>query len=316
MAELKISLVIPVVNEELSLPVLLESIKRQTVLPDEVIIVDGGSTDKTVRLAKDLFQHDSRFRLVEIERGTPGKGRNAGVAAAKNEWIAFTDAGNRLKSDWLEKLTEAVKNDSSPDVVYGTYELETNSFFNSCTTIAFVTPKIKIDGHWWRGPAFVSALVHRKVWEKTGGFPDLRASEDMIFLERIEAENFKIGYAPQAIVWWKPPPTLYRLYKRFELYSKVNVLARREKYWHYGLAKHYLIILPFLVLSVLHSWLWSVPVFLWLFFRTGKNIYIRKEDFGIGWLINPFRFISVGITILIIDLATFIGWAKALIYKT
>jgi glycosyltransferase involved in cell wall biosynthesis len=313
--KLKVSLVVPVLNEIVSLPVLLESIKRQTVLPDEVLIVDGGSTDSTAGVTKQLMQGDNRFRIIEIEQGTPGKGRNIGVANAVNEWIAFTDAGNRLKHDWLEKLIKAVEKNPDLDVVFGTYELETFSFFNHCTTLAFVTPTRNINGHWWRGPAFVSALMRREVWEKIGGFPDLRASEDMIFLERVEAANFKIGHAPEAIVWWKPPTTIWGLYKRFELYSKINVLAKREKYWHYGLVKHYLLLLPFVVLTAWHSWWWLIVIFGWLFFRTAKNIYIRKEGNGLLWVFNPVRVIAVAFSIVVIDLATYIGWIKAVIYK-
>lgn len=94
-----VSLVIPVRNEEQSLPSLIESIKQQTFEPAEIIIVDGGSVDGTVRVAKEIAGRDPRFRVVEAGPATPERGRNVGVAAARYDWIAFTDAGIRLEPD-------------------------------------------------------------------------------------------------------------------------------------------------------------------------------------------------------------------------
>src|SRR5688572_23865701 len=114
---MKVSLVVPVKNEELSLPGLIASINGQTRLPEEVIIVDGGSTDGTVAFMKHVAASDPRFRLIEAGEATPGRGRNVGAAAAQHEWIAFTDAGIRLEATWLERLTEVVERDPAIEVV-------------------------------------------------------------------------------------------------------------------------------------------------------------------------------------------------------
>ena len=57
-ADRRVSLVVPVRNEEGSLAALVESIRRQTRAPDEVVLVDGGSTDRTVALARELTAGD------------------------------------------------------------------------------------------------------------------------------------------------------------------------------------------------------------------------------------------------------------------
>src|SRR5437016_8551578 len=75
-ASLRISLVVPVRNEEASLPGLISSIRRQTRAPDEIILVDGGSTDQTVTVATELSTDDPRFRILEAGEATPGRGRN------------------------------------------------------------------------------------------------------------------------------------------------------------------------------------------------------------------------------------------------
>jgi glycosyltransferase involved in cell wall biosynthesis len=61
----RVSLVVPIRNEEGTLATLIESIGRQTRAPDEVVLVDGGSADRTVALAPRLIAGDPRFRVIE-----------------------------------------------------------------------------------------------------------------------------------------------------------------------------------------------------------------------------------------------------------
>src|SRR5437879_4258614 len=128
----RVSLVVPVRNEESSVPSLIKSICAPTRPPDEIILVDGGSTDRTVAIARELTAADARFRVLEAGEATPGRGRNVGIAAASCEWIALTDAGIRLEPGWLEHLTVVVRQDPSVDIVYGNFEPLTGSFFERC----------------------------------------------------------------------------------------------------------------------------------------------------------------------------------------
>ena len=96
--DFKVSVVIPVRDEVDSLPELIASLQSQTFPPAEVVIVDGGSTDETVALARQLTADDDRFRVVEAGEATPGRGRNIGISAARHDWIALSDAGNRYSS--------------------------------------------------------------------------------------------------------------------------------------------------------------------------------------------------------------------------
>jgi glycosyltransferase involved in cell wall biosynthesis len=306
-----ISLVIPVRNEEGSLAALVESIRRQTRAPDEVVLVDGGSTDRTVALARELTAGDPRFRVIEAGPATPGRGRNIGITNASHEWIALTDAGIRLEATWLEHLVGAVEQDPQVDVVYGNYEPVTDSFFERCAALAYVHPKVPKCGGWMRGLFIASALIRHGVWESVGGFPDLRAAEDLIFMERVREGGFRIGWAPSATVHWHLQPSLARIFRRFALYSKHNVWARRQHDWHYRVAGMYLAALPFLGLATWHAaWWLSVPL-AGAAARVAKSIWRRREGRGLTWLLNPLQFAAVGGILLTIDLATFSGWLKA-----
>ncbi|MEP6923449.1 MAG: glycosyltransferase [Pyrinomonadaceae bacterium] len=312
---LAISLVIPLRDEADSIAALVDSINRQTYQPSEIVLVDGGSTDKTIDLAREFTKGDQQFRIIEAGDATPGRGRNVGAANAKSEWIAFTDAGIRLETNWLEELVKIWRQDETIDVIYGNYEPEENTFFERCAALAYVSPKTIKNGELWRGQFIASSLMRREVWQKVGGFPDLRAAEDLIFMENIEKQNFRIGCAPRAVVWWKLRPTLGSTFQKFVLYSKHNVWARREQYWHYGVLQQYLVVAPFFVLALLHSWLWLMAPFLWLSARTFKSIWTKRSGKNLIWMFNPFQFLTIAFLLLTIDAATFIGWAQALTTK-
>lgn len=306
---MKISLVIPIKDEENSLEPLYQSICEQTCQPHEVVLVDGGSTDNTVSIAKKLKGGTFKLKLIKIPQASPGKGRNIGVENTENEWIAFTDAGINLKKDWLENLIESTEESPTASICYGNYSPITDSFFEKCAAISYVPPlrENKI-----RGKFIASCLLKKEVWNEVGGFPDLRAAEDLMFMEAAESSGFKFVYAPEAVVYWHLRPNLTSTFRKFVVYSKYNIWAGRQWDWHYGILKQYVVLLPFLLLSVFHSLWWLTAIVLWLFARTLKRILAHRYEFGWRIVFNPFIFFGVMFLTLVIDMATFIGWGQAI----
>lgn len=307
-----VSLVIPVRNEEESLPELVAALRRQTYRPTEVVIVNGGSTDRTAEVARDLTAGDRMFRLLDAAAGTPGRNRNLGAQAAAHEWIAFTDAGTRPEPAWLAELVRAAEGDPEVAVVYGNYEPVVNNFFERCAALAYPPPKVlRPGGGLLRGPSTASMMLRREVWRELGGFPDLRAAEDLIFMGRIAAAGFKTAWAPGATVWWQMQPDLAHTFRKFLLYSKHNVWAGRQWDWHYGVARQYAVAAVFVLLALLHSAWWLVGLLLWISSRVFKSVWQRREGRGLLWALNPVQAAGVGVILLAIDAATFIGWAQA-----
>jgi cellulose synthase/poly-beta-1,6-N-acetylglucosamine synthase-like glycosyltransferase len=309
-SDVKVSLVVPVRNEAASIGELLESIAGQTRPPDEVVIVDGGSMDDTVARARALTRGD-QVRVIEAGPATPGRGRNIGIAAARHEWIALTDAGIRLDPRWLELLLQTLARDSSVGVVYGSFEPIVDSFLTRCASLAYVAPRHERGGRSMRGPAIVSSLVRKGAWAEVGGFPDLRAAEDLIFMEALASQGIKAGWAPEALASWRLAPTLGATYRRFELYSRHNVWAGRQRHWHYGVARQYaaaaLVVAAALVAGP--AWLLLLP--LGLLARAVKNIWQRREGRGIAWALEPRQLAGVMAVLLVLDVATFVGWLRA-----
>ncbi|MBC7930735.1 MAG: glycosyltransferase, partial [Rubrivivax sp.] len=125
-----VSVIVPAMNEEQSIVLLLEALAAQTHRPAEVVVADGGSIDRTRELVRD-FQKRAPFPvvLVETKRGLPGRNRNLAIARATSEWIACVDAGCVPRPDWLEKLFEAARREPQARVVFGQYEALAESFF-------------------------------------------------------------------------------------------------------------------------------------------------------------------------------------------
>ncbi|MET0648458.1 MAG: glycosyltransferase [Pyrinomonadaceae bacterium] len=315
--ELQISLVVPVRNEEESLRRLVSSIRAQTRQPDEVVLVDGGSTDRTVELARELAAGDERFRVVEAGEASPGRGRNIGTSEARYPWVAFTDAGIGLDPEWLERLAEQVEEDPGTEVVYGNFDPVVGTFFERCAAVAYVMPKTPHGerGDLTRGRFIASSMMRREVWRRAGGFPDMRAAEDLIFMERVEAQGARTRWAPRANVFWQLQPSLARTFRRFALYSKHNVWAGRQRFWHYGIARQYAVALLFVVPAVLHSAWWLLVPALGLAARAAKSVWRHRGGRGLAWMLNPLQLLCVALVILTVDLATFAGWARALLTR-
>ena len=101
-----LSIVIPTKDEEHLLPILLSSIRQQTVKTVDIIVADAGSSDSTVEIAR-------AFGAKVVKGGLPGIGRNRGADVAKGEYILFLDADVELTDPALlaNVLAEAQAND-------------------------------------------------------------------------------------------------------------------------------------------------------------------------------------------------------------
>lgn len=306
---MRISLVIPVKNEEVSLPTLIESIDAQTRQPDEIIFVDGGSDDSTASLLKAFAGSRPSVKVLEIGEATPGRGRNVGTEAAESEWIAYTDAGIVLSPEWLENLSSVLEADSGVSAVYGDYDPRTESWFERVSCIAYCAPKR--DGS-VRGRSIASSLIKREAWRAVGGFPDLRAGEDLIFMENLDAAGLRSATAPSARILWNLQPDSASAFRKFLLYAEKSAAYRRTHDWHVGILRQYLLLLPFVLLAIMHSALWLLVLPLWLVARALRRAVPHRRQFGIAGTFGPHVLLGVIWLILLIDVATYIGWIRGI----
>jgi glycosyltransferase involved in cell wall biosynthesis len=303
-----VSVVIPLYNEALSVGRLLHSLERQSQQPTEVVCVDAGSGDDTVDRIRG-FSGGLRVRLVCRGRLNPGEARNEGVRHAGEDWIAFIDGGTVAEDGWLDTLMS--EGAQGADVVFGSYEPVCDTFFRRCAALAYV-PERSSKGI--RGPFVASMLVRRDAFNTVGGFPPYRAAEDLIFVERLRSGAFRLAYAPEAVVHFETAPDVLSTFRRFALYSRVNLDAGRGRYWHYGLGRQYGLVAAMLCGGlVLGGGAWVLTLIpLWFGARVTKAAWKKKGDLPFCVFRPDHLAGAAGIT-LVLDLATWVGAARWLV---
>lgn len=123
--EIKVSVIVPIYNAEAFLRPAMDSILDQSLREIEVICVDDGSTDGSLKIIKEYQKRDSRIRIATQNNAGPGMARNNGMRRARGEYIAFLDADDFFNLDFLSRMYETAKRDDL-DIAVGNYDLYHN----------------------------------------------------------------------------------------------------------------------------------------------------------------------------------------------
>ena len=221
---MKVSLITTVYNEEASIIPFLESLSRQTVSPDEIIIVDGGSTDLTLKKISEFRSGKIPNIRVLIKKGNRSVGRNEAIEKAKNEIIAISDAGNLLDKKWLENIIQPFI-DKNTDVVAGYYKGLAKTFFQKSLVPYVLVMEDKINENEFL-PATRSMAVRKSIWEKAGKFNEkLSHNEDYAFANKLKEIKAKIVFKQNAIANWVPRKNLKDIFIMFFRFALGDIQA-------------------------------------------------------------------------------------------
>lgn len=159
---MKVSVVIPVYNEEKYIKNCLDSLIKQVEKPDEIIVVDNNSTDKTIEIVK---KYKSIKIIKETTQGmTPA--RNAGFNQAKYEIIIKCDADSTLSSDWIKNIRNDFSHDSTIVAVSMPIKLNDVGLIGQSTIPFYIymfIPMLMTGFYYLIGPGYA---IKRKVWNK------------------------------------------------------------------------------------------------------------------------------------------------------
>lgn len=301
----RISVIVPVKNEEASIAQLLRGVLGQTHRPAEIVITDGGSGDRTKEIIRE---HQAScpipIVLIECDHALPGRGRNLAIARATHEWVASIDGGIHPRPDWLEHLVATARRDPRAEIIYGTAEPLTDTYFTECAAISYV-PGGRLT------QSIASCLVRRSAWAAAGGFrEDLRSGEDLLFFRSLKAAGVKAANCDDALVVWELRPTLARTFRRFAVYSRNGMVAGLGREWQFNVARLYLV-LSLLLVAGFFAWPFLLLPPLILLLRTERRVWgwYRAKAPGRVWreLLNLRRVLTVTWISLVIDAATLYG---------
>ncbi len=279
-------------NEADSIGEFLRSIEQQTQLPDELIIIDGGSDDGTIDSIKHFAETSKlNIRLIVEPGCNIAQGRNIAIRNARNDVIASTDAGCTLEKEWFENITKPFEIDPTVDVVSGWYEPDARTDFEKVSAAwEFYRKDRVVKNPDVFLPSGRSIAFKKRCWDVVGGYPEhLATAEDTLFDLRLKEKGFKFRFAPDAVVHWRVRPTLEKLYKKVFLYRKGDGQARlfMAKQWGTRMAAYFggvaLLILSIFFPILLWIVLLSVTVYLLL----PSVIVYRRTRIGASFAYMP-----------------------------
>ncbi len=120
---MKISLIIPVYNVENFLDRCLKSVEAQSYQDAQVIIVNDGSTDNSLKIIEEYVSRNENFSFFTVENGGQGAARNFGLEKATGEYVVFLDSDDYIAPDCLEKLLFAVEKENSDIAVCACFDV-------------------------------------------------------------------------------------------------------------------------------------------------------------------------------------------------
>ena len=194
----KITVVIPVLNEENLLPGTLQSLRAQTFENYELVVVDNGSADSTAQIARHYG-----CRVVNEERKGVCFARQRGFEQAQGEIIASTDADTVVPPDWLELIVRSFENKPDQVAIYGDVLFRERKGLGQWFAEAFFSYFLRLN-HLLGRPHFCGSnfAVRREVFHSTGGFKNgdrfYAISEDVqlsLKLKRMGYVHFHKGLA-------------------------------------------------------------------------------------------------------------------------
>jgi glycosyltransferase involved in cell wall biosynthesis len=215
-----ISVVCTVLNEAATIDQLVTSLTAQTRQPEQIVIVDGGSTDGTWETLKSW---QSRGVLVAISRSGANisRGRNEAIRAANSELIAVTDAGVRLDPGWLAALVARFEREHPPpDVVGGFFEADPGTLFELALGVTTLPTVDEIKPAQFL-PSSRSVAFLKEAWQEVGGYPEwLDYCEDLVFDLALRRAGRRFAWAPSAVAHFRPRASPWLFFMQYYRYAR------------------------------------------------------------------------------------------------
>ena len=224
-----ISVIIPSYNREQFIAATLDNLLQQTRPADEIIVVDDGSSDNTVAVARTFEPRG--VRVFQQEHKGPGAARNLGLRNSTGKLISFFDSDDLASLNKLESQARALE-ENNADIAYGPWvKVFISENRVRCENVVLqqraLPPDLPLHFAIWRGwfSVFQPCLFRRSFLESAGEYrEDLLPSEDVEFLFRMSLKNPRLVFTPDCL-------TIYRLHETNQITSHGTTRQQRVVDW-------------------------------------------------------------------------------------
>lgn len=122
----KLSIIVPVYNGEKYIENTVQSLLSSTYQNLELLLIDDGSTDKSLALCRQLAKSDARIKVFHKENGGIGDARNFGLAHATGDYVGFCDQDDKVSKEMYQKMLTRIASDGSQAALCGSYRQKKN----------------------------------------------------------------------------------------------------------------------------------------------------------------------------------------------
>ena len=301
----KISLILTYYNEEKNILSTLKSIFSQTLLPNELILINSGSTDKSKKIIDNFLKKEKKkiktFNF-SLDTNLPSTSKNMGIQVSNNQLVAFMDFGISFNNKWLENQFDLMKK-NNVDAVIGAVKLSGSSLFDKASVINTYGNKNST-------PCIPGSLIKKKTFYKIGFFEKSRSLYDVLWKEKFFKSNFKFHINKEIPIKYKGvnySNNVKNLFLKSYMYTsdKINLIKNPRTFFY--------VLLPFIIILLLFV---KFDYVLYLFFAYLTlrliNIFLKSNYNSI----SNFKIIYLLlITSIVIDAGRCLGSIKSFLFR-
>lgn len=207
MSKIKFSVVVPLYNKEKIIHKCLQSIILQSHKPDEIIIINDGSTDTSKQIVESFINEKSdNIFLYNYSNGGVSKARNLGIKKAKNEFVALIDADDQWDKDFLHEMNSLIikfnnasifssfhrKKDSKGNIFMPFHSFEPN-YSGYVSDYFYTSIKVPLINS-------SSVILKKSIVLEVGGFPERAFVTEDLFMWFKIALNYKVAHLNKPLV--------------------------------------------------------------------------------------------------------------------
>ena len=198
----RVSVIVPVYNGAATVAAALDSVFAQSYPDFEIVAVDDGSTDDSVKV---LERYAPRVRMLRQQNRGPSAARNLGVRNSSGAYLAFLDADDLWRSEFLKRTVAML--DSHPECVLVYTDLELADSTGAAMGARLIgkrgvpTVRDMLERLWPILPS--SVVMRREAFERAGGFPEELTSFEDVYFWLLAREQGEFRYIEEPLALWR-----------------------------------------------------------------------------------------------------------------